>query len=236
MRSIQTILLLPVLSALLMASGCKEAGESPVPADPQAMAAPDGDPITGEQPGTSGSPREVGEQAAAASLGAVSYPSREGSPPPRFANAPSPGKPTAPVELQYALQGKPAVGRQLDIALRASPRVAVRELKLMVSVPDGIVLGNLYPQVIFTDRGAGEVSEHLVSVIPQQDGFFHLNVVATVATEQGSQSRPFSIPVVVGDVAIEPGVKPLAPQRNAAGEPVISMPAIEAEGRTDDPD
>ncbi len=235
MRSIQTILLLPVLSALLMASGCKE-GESPVPADPQAMAAPDGDPVTGEQPGTLGSPGEVGEQAAATSPGAVSYPSREGSPPPRFANAPSPGKPTAPVELQYALQGKPAVGRQLDIALRASPRVAVRELKLMVNVPDGIVLGNLYPQVIFTDRGAGDVSEHLVSVIPQQDGFFHLNVVATVATEQGSQSRPFSIPVVVGDVAIEPGVKPLAPKRNAAGEAVISMPAIEAEGRTDDPD
>jgi hypothetical protein len=144
----------------------------------------------------------------------------------RLANAVPTGKTAAPVDLKYDVLAKPQVGQPFEIELALLPRLAADALEVEVTGIPGlaIVSGGVAK---FEDVSSGE--RHVARVLVQADaaGIFYANVVARMITQSRSEVRTFSVPVVVGNVA---AVQKAEPAKDATGEAIQSMPAVESGG------
>jgi hypothetical protein len=141
----------------------------------------------------------------------------------RMANAVVSGKTTAPLDLQYDLAAKPDVGQPIEITLQFLPRAAADTLQLEVSSVPGLALLDA-GTAKFEKVQTGEAVTSKVRVQADQAGIYYVNVVAHMATKVQTEVRTFSVPVVVGNA---PVVQKPAPPKDAAGQPIQSMPAKE---------
>lgn len=66
----------------------------------------------------------------------------------------------------------------------------------------------------------------MVTVIPENEGLFYINVSATLLNNGKQQTRSFAIPVYVGNVQTKPGINGV--QQDSARGGIISMPAVES--------
>ena len=142
----------------------------------------------------------------------------------RLANAVATGKSTAPLDLKYDITVKPAVGQPFEVELTFLPRASADALEVEISAVEGLTLVGS-SQVRFDNVQAGE--RYTTKVLAQSGaaGVYYIGVAAKMTTKVQTEVRNFSVPVVVGSpVAAE---KP-APEKDAAGKPVESMPAVES--------
>ena len=140
-----------------------------------------------------------------------------------LANAVVTGKSSAPVDLKYDISAKPAVGEPFEVELTFMPRLAADSLDVEISAVEGLTLvGN--EALRFENVQAGE--RYAAKVLAQSEvaGMYYIGVSAKMTTKVQSEVRNFSIPIVVGMVVA--AEKP-EPARDAAGEAVESMPAVE---------
>jgi hypothetical protein len=173
------------------------------------------------------------QQAAATDAPAAAGPPAAGAPPPvespddkRMANAVATGKVGAPVDLKYDLLARPAVGQPFEIELTLLPRLATDALEVEVTgIPGLAVVSGAATR--FDGVSAG--SRHVAKVLVQADapGIYYANVVAKMITQIQTEVRTFSVPVVVGAVA---AAEKIEPQKDASGESIQSMPAVESGG------
>lgn len=148
----------------------------------------------------------------------------------------SPGKPVAPIDIDYEVLGEPRPGEPVEIELKL--RTALEgPVTVDLQPRDGLQMGaSQAPQIRretiavldTADQPAGEPAAERVVVIPPAEGRFYLSVLVSVATAEGEQIRAVSIPVQVGD-------QPPTMQQNGAlttteGETVRSLPAKESGG------
>jgi len=142
----------------------------------------------------------------------------------RLATAVATSKSGAAVDLKYDITAKPAVGQPFEVELTFLPRVSADALEVEISAIEGLTLvGN--GQVKFDNVQAGERYATKVLVHSEAAGMYYLGVAAKMTTKVQTEARSFSVPVVVGTpVAAE---KP-APEKDAAGTAVESMPAVES--------
>jgi len=144
----------------------------------------------------------------------------------RLANAVPTGKTAAPVDLKYDVLAKPQVGQPFEIELALLPRLAADALEVEVTGIPGltIVSGG-----VAKFEGVSSGDRHVTRVLVQADaaGVYYANVVARMITQSHSEARTFSVPVVVGSVA---AVQKVGPTRDASGEVIESMPAVESGG------
>jgi len=144
----------------------------------------------------------------------------------RLANAVPTGKTAAPVDLKYDVLAKPQVGQPFEIELALLPRLAADALEVEVTGIPGlaIVSGG-----VAKFEGVSSGDRHVVRVLVQADaaGIYYANVVARMITQSRSEARTFSVPVVVGNVA---AVQKAEPAKDATGEAIQSMPAVESGG------
>lgn len=105
----------------------------------------------------------------------------------------------APVELRFALQGRPAAGQPLELDVALTAVTPVQRLRATFQGGEGFevraghTLGPLEgPQV-------GEARTHRVTVVPRTDGIFNLSAVVLVEQASGELARTFAIPVIVGE-------------------------------------
>ena len=142
----------------------------------------------------------------------------------RMANAVVTGKTAAAVDLKYDVLAKPDVGLPFEVELALLPRVAADTLEVEVTGVPGlsIVSGGV---VKFDAVTAG--SRHTAKVLLRADapGLYYANVIARLVSKVQSDARTFSVPVVVGSV---PAAQKAEPAKDASGEPVQSMPAVES--------
>jgi hypothetical protein len=147
----------------------------------------------------------------------------------RLANAVPTGKTAAPVDLKYDVLAKPQVGQPFEIELTLLPRLAADALEVEVTGIPGLVIvsGGVAK---FDGVSSGE--RHVARVLAQADapGIYYANVVARMITQSRSEARTFSVPVVVGNVA---AVQKAEPAKDATGEAIQSMPAVESGGPED---
>lgn len=134
-------------------------------------------------------------------------------------------KPSAPIELRYALRGEPAAGLPLTIELVVTSRVAADALRIEVA-PTGDALALLSATPADAADPAGGRHTRRVVVLPRGDGQYYLNVIATLVRSGVPQSRAFSIPVRVGGVAS--GGARTRVLSSESGRPLISLPAVES--------
>ena len=142
----------------------------------------------------------------------------------------SPGKPTAPVSIEYDIVGKAVVGQPVGINLRISSNRENQPVTLHYRVTDTSAM--LFPEsqaqrIDLPASGDRQPRMHQVSVIPQREGRLFLNVSAEVETENGTMFRSLAIPIQVGAGSQPPAVNGEL-KETAEGEPVISMPASES--------
>lgn len=149
----------------------------------------------------------------------------------RMANAVATGKTTAPVDLKYDVLAKPDVGQPFEIELALLPRLAADALEVEVTGIPGLVVvaggTNRFEKVTAGER-------YVAKALVQADapGIYYANVVAKMVTQVQTEARTFSVPVVVGAV---PAAQKAEPPKDASGEAIQSLPAVESGGAEQPP-
>ena len=146
-----------------------------------------------------------------------------------MANAVATGKTAAAVDLKYDVPVKPAVGEPFELELAFLPRLAADSLEVEVTGIPGLTLVSSGTSR-FEGVSAGD--RHVMRVLVRADapGLYYVGVAAKMVTKVQSDARTFSVPVAVGSVQ---AAQKAAPEMDAAGQPVESMPAAESGGPTE---
>jgi hypothetical protein len=139
----------------------------------------------------------------------------------------SPGKPTAPISIDYEIVNKPIVGAPVQINITVSSSEG--PVRVRYSINDASALQFQEDQVEEEEiPEPGRAQPRQLRVVPLREGRVFVNVSAEVETAGGAMIRSMAIPLRVG-------AAPDAPAANGAmaegpgGESVITMPAEERE-------
>ena len=111
--------------------------------------------------------------------------------------APSQGKSQLPVKLKFALEQRPAVGQAFDITVALMPQIDAGSASIEVAGGDGL---NVAPQMNRIDLPAveaGQVYRQSIQVTPTMAGVLLLNLNVSLKHDETSESRVFSIPLIV---------------------------------------
>jgi len=140
----------------------------------------------------------------------------------------SPGKPSAPISIDYEIMGKPVVGIPLSINVTISSELD-QPIRVNYRINDKSSLMFTEAQsetVSLVPIGDEAYSTEQVTVIPQREGRLFLNVSAEIETDIGMMARVMAIPIQVGSRLTTPHVDGEL-TIGEDGEALISMPAKE---------
>lgn len=142
--------------------------------------------------------------------------------------ATSPGKPSAPISLDYEVLGKPIVGLPVAINVTVKAAQDVGPVSLQYSIND---VSSLLFQEGQVERleiaNLADNGMQQVTVVPQREGRLYVNVFAEVQTPGGSMIKSMAIPIQVGSTPQRPQINGEL-KEGPDGEVVISMPAEES--------
>jgi hypothetical protein len=140
----------------------------------------------------------------------------------------SPGKPSAPVELKFNVAARPALGVPLDIDLAVIATAGTDSMTLSVQASEGIEVDATTSLASFPKSQPGALYRHKLRITPRAEGAFNVSVLITmVVPGSGPQSRSFSIPLLVGNVAALEKAGTAQISTDSSGERVTSAPAVE---------
>jgi hypothetical protein len=143
----------------------------------------------------------------------------------------SPGKPSAPINFRYVVQGTPVVGQPVSIDVFVSSSVTDAPINLYYRVNDASSMS--FPEsqakraelaIVPDDKPRAQQ----ITVIPQREGRLYLNVSAEIETATGTMLKTTSIPIQVGSAPPELETNG-ALIETEEGETVVSMPASQSE-------
>ncbi len=140
--------------------------------------------------------------------------------------ATSPGKPSAPISIDYEVLGKPIVGLpvSINVEVRAT-RDGLGPVVVRYSIIDASALLFQEGQVERIEiPSLQEASVQQLAVVPQREGRLYINVSAEVQTPGGSMIKSMAIPIQVGSAPV-PLKTDGEVKEGPDGETVQSMPA-----------
>jgi hypothetical protein len=130
-------------------------------------------------------------------------------------------KTTAPVDVLYDLPAKPEVGEPFALEIVAKPRLPADALDIEIGDSPGIAIEG-ERATRFMDVAAGQPYRYTVQARGDAAGLYYVTVNAKLSTQVQTESRAFSIPVVIGNPL---GTQPGAAQEGAATPPAQAPPA-----------
>ncbi|WP_405242396.1 hypothetical protein [Lentisalinibacter salinarum] len=145
----------------------------------------------------------------------------------------SPGKPVAPIDIDYEVLGEPRPGEPVEIELKLRSSLE-GPVTVQLQPREGLQMGASQAAEVRRetlrplDDASREPATERVVVIPSAEGRFYLSVLVSVATAEGERIRAVSIPVQVGDQP--PTLQQNGELRTTEGEAVRSLPAKESGG------
>ena len=110
-------------------------------------------------------------------------------------------KPGSPYSISYRIIGTPIVGSPVIVDLRVASSLGPQPVNVDFRINDAssMLFGESQPASIRMDMADNESSvKQQVTVIPQREGRFYLNVSASFETESGTQSTVMAVPIQVG--------------------------------------
>ena len=110
-------------------------------------------------------------------------------------------KPGAPYSISYRIVGTAIVGSPLtiDLVIRSTFGPAPLDLAYRINDASAMVLAESQPARLRMEAAANDDEfKQQVTVIPQREGRFYLNVSASLESEDGTMSTVVAIPVQVG--------------------------------------
>lgn len=137
----------------------------------------------------------------------------------------SPGKPTAPISIDYEVLGNPVVGQPVAINVRVSSSQGPVTVQYTINDASAVMFQEeQVEQIEIADPTIGTPQQ--LTVIPQREGRVYVNVSAEVQTAGGAMIRSMAIPIKVGDAPPTATINGEL-KEGPGGETVISMPAQE---------
>ncbi len=106
------------------------------------------------------------------------------------------GKSAASVDLNYEIASKPVVGQPFEITLVFVPRIAADSVEMEASGMPGLVIAS-GSKASLGRVSAGERYPAKVLVQGAEPGLYYVSVTARLASRIQSDTRTFSVPVVV---------------------------------------
>jgi hypothetical protein len=110
-------------------------------------------------------------------------------------------KPGSPYTVSYRIIGTPIVGSPVTVDLQVESNQGTQPLNLEYRINDAssMLLGESQPASVRMEFAANESSfTQQVTIIPQREGRFYLNVSASFETADGTMSTVTAIPIQVG--------------------------------------
>jgi hypothetical protein len=147
--------------------------------------------------------------AGTARAAAKAVPARPREQPPNpdaeMVNAVPAGKPAGGYNLKFSLKERPTAGQPLEIEIAVTPAAATERIQVVFRGNDGLELrsGGSMPPVEKPDSSVP--LHHTLIVVPKSEGIFSVSAVVLSESADGSVSRAYSIPVIVGAGLAEPG-------------------------------
>ena len=136
-------------------------------------------------------------------------------------------KTSAPIDLLYDLPAKPEIGQPFALELVVKPRLPADALDVEIGESPGIAIEG-ERMTRFLDVESAQPYKFTVMARSDAPGLYYVTVITKVSTQVQTQGRAFSVPVVIGN---PPAAQKTAPQTDASGQPVQSMPATESGGK-----
>ncbi len=109
--------------------------------------------------------------------------------------------PGSPYRISYRIIGTPVVGSPITVDLEVESAAGSHPVNLEYRIRDAssMMLAESQPASVRMEPAANEnVFKQQVTIIPQREGRFYLNVSASFETENGTQSTVTAIPIQVG--------------------------------------
>ena len=141
----------------------------------------------------------------------------------RLADAVVDSNTTAPVDMQYDVLAKPALGQPFEVELTFTTRLPAEALDVELTEAPGLtVVGAKSARFQPVERG----HVYTTKVLVQGDtaGIFYLGVMARMSTQVQTETRAFAVPIVIGN---PPAAQKVNPTADASGQAIQSMPAQE---------
>ncbi len=110
-------------------------------------------------------------------------------------------KPGSPYSISYRVVGTPIVGSPVVVDLEVISSFGPREVNLDYRINDAssMMFSESQPASIQMKMAVNESSvKQQITVIPQREGRFYLNVSASYETASGTQSTVMAVPIQVG--------------------------------------
>ena len=143
-----------------------------------------------------------------------------------LANAVAVGKTAAAVDLKYNLTARPAIGQPFEVELVFVPRVAADALEVQATGMPGLVVAGgaaaKFDQVVADEKYAAKV---LLQVA--EPGLYYVGITAKLVNKVQTDSRTFSVPIVVGQLPAVEKPAPAAMGANSGAEAVQATKAVE---------
>jgi hypothetical protein len=111
--------------------------------------------------------------------------------------AASQGKSQAPVKLKFELQQRPTLGQALDINLALMPQIDASPADIQIAGGDGLALPSGPNQIGLPAVEAGQVYRQSIKVTPNVEGVLLLSLTILLKHDEMTESRMFSIPLIV---------------------------------------
>ena len=141
----------------------------------------------------------------------------------RLAEAVVDSKTTAPVDMQYDLLAKPALGQPFEVELTFTTRLPAAALDIEVTEAPGLtVVGEKTARFEAVEGGQAYTTKVLVQ--GDTAGLYYLGVMAKMSTQVQTETRAFAVPIVMGS---PPAAQKANPPKDASGQAIQSMPAKE---------
>jgi hypothetical protein len=140
----------------------------------------------------------------------------------------SPGKPSAPIDIDYEIMATPVVGIPLSINVSVSSSLDQPiTLNYRINDTTGLAFAEAQAESVSLVLAADQpFSTQQVTVIPQREGRLYLNISAQIETEAGMMAKVMAIPIQVGSLRPVPMLNGEL-TRGEDGEALLSMPAKE---------
>ena len=106
-------------------------------------------------------------------------------------------------DMDYDIVGTPVVGSPVSIDLKINSPLGDEEVEVAYQIPDpsALIMDDTQPRTLRRAPLAGERQiRQRVTVVPQREGRLFINIRATRAAGDGSNSTMISIPIHVGNV------------------------------------
>jgi len=108
------------------------------------------------------------------------------------------GKSAVPVALKFDLPQRPVVGRPLEVVIAVMPQVAANSAVVQATASAGLQIAANAASIAMPALDPTQVYRFSIPVTPTGDGVQLLGLTVSLKQEDDTESRSFSIPIIVG--------------------------------------